>query len=205
MGEDIQLFTHGHPYVEIGGVKWATMNVGAKSVTDAGLYFAWGEIRGYKPEEFGDMKVFTSSDYKFYDGLYYNKYNGKDKLDTLQLQDDPVHVAWRGGWRLPTTTELSRLLIAARREWVFDYNGSHVNGLLFRDESNPTNELFLPSTGFAYKDRLFDSHLQGHYWAANLGHDTDHAASKLFISHDGAVVGYGSGRTYGFSVRGVLG
>lgn len=30
----------GHEYVEIGGVKWATMNVGASSITDTGQYFA---------------------------------------------------------------------------------------------------------------------------------------------------------------------
>ena len=28
-----------HDYVEIGGIKWATMNIGATSVTDYGLYF----------------------------------------------------------------------------------------------------------------------------------------------------------------------
>ena len=32
----------GHDYVEINGLKWATMNIGASSVTDYGLYFQWG-------------------------------------------------------------------------------------------------------------------------------------------------------------------
>ncbi len=32
-------------YVDLGlSVKWATMNIGAESVTDYGVYFAWGEI-----------------------------------------------------------------------------------------------------------------------------------------------------------------
>ena len=30
----------GHEYVEIGGLKWATMNVGASQPSDYGLYFA---------------------------------------------------------------------------------------------------------------------------------------------------------------------
>ena len=35
----IVIDTNGHDYVEIGGIKWATMNIGANSVTDTGLYF----------------------------------------------------------------------------------------------------------------------------------------------------------------------
>jgi hypothetical protein len=35
--------SNGHDYVEIGGIKWATMNVGATKVTDVGLYFQWGD------------------------------------------------------------------------------------------------------------------------------------------------------------------
>ena len=30
----------GHKYVEIGGLKWATMNIGASQPSDYGLYFA---------------------------------------------------------------------------------------------------------------------------------------------------------------------
>lgn len=36
-----------HTCVEIGGIKWATMNIGASEVTDYGLWFAWGETQGY--------------------------------------------------------------------------------------------------------------------------------------------------------------
>lgn len=38
---------NGHEYVDLGlpsGLKWATCNVGAKSPSDYGSYFAWGEI-----------------------------------------------------------------------------------------------------------------------------------------------------------------
>lgn len=42
----------GHEFVEIGGLKWATMNVGAKSVADMketayGDFYAWGETCTY--------------------------------------------------------------------------------------------------------------------------------------------------------------
>ena len=38
--------SNGYGYVDLGlpsGTLWATMNVGADSITDNGLYFAWGE------------------------------------------------------------------------------------------------------------------------------------------------------------------
>ena len=34
---------NGHEYVEIGGIKWATMNVGASSETDYGNYYQYGK------------------------------------------------------------------------------------------------------------------------------------------------------------------
>ena len=44
---------NGHQYVEIGGLKWATMNIGASQPSDYGLYFAWGETQGYTAEQVG--------------------------------------------------------------------------------------------------------------------------------------------------------
>jgi len=37
----------GHDYIEINGIKWATVDIGADSPTDAGLYFQWGDTQGY--------------------------------------------------------------------------------------------------------------------------------------------------------------
>lgn len=45
---------NGHDYVEIGGIKWATMNIGANSVTDTGLYFQWGDTQGYAADQIGN-------------------------------------------------------------------------------------------------------------------------------------------------------
>lgn len=37
-------------YVEIAGIKWGLKNVGAESVTDVGLYFQWGDGKGFTSE-----------------------------------------------------------------------------------------------------------------------------------------------------------
>lgn len=49
-GEDTSI--NDHEFVEIGGIKWATMNVGATTVADSwetsyGDFYAWGEIDTY--------------------------------------------------------------------------------------------------------------------------------------------------------------
>ena len=62
----IRHFHNGHEYIEIGGIKWATMNVGADKPTDSGLYFAWGEIVGYTAEQINkEEKTFGWADYKY--------------------------------------------------------------------------------------------------------------------------------------------
>ena len=63
---------NGHEYVEIGGLKWATMNVGATAVTDNGLYFQWGDTQGYTAEQVGNgegqknFKANADGTYTFY-------------------------------------------------------------------------------------------------------------------------------------------
>ena len=54
------------PYVEINGLKWATMNVGATSATEAGKYFMWGETTGITP---------SGSSFSFPDSKYYSADN----------------------------------------------------------------------------------------------------------------------------------
>ena len=60
-----------YDYVEIGGIKWATMNVGATGITDYGLYFQWGDTQGYTRSQIGSgegKKYFGWADYKYCSG-----------------------------------------------------------------------------------------------------------------------------------------
>ena len=112
-----------HDFVEIGGIKWATMNVGATGVTDYGLYFQWGDTQGYTAAQVGSgegQKEFDSDfcDYRFLNGCIdwdaepdygLTKYTNADGLTTLQASDDAVTAAWGGSWRMPTTAEFQAL------------------------------------------------------------------------------------------------
>ncbi len=51
-----------HEYVEINGLKWATMNIGATNATENGKYFMWGEITGLTSDKISST-YFPSSQY----------------------------------------------------------------------------------------------------------------------------------------------
>ena len=121
----------GHPWVEIGGVKWATMNVGATSEaggynTCAGDWFAWGATDTwytgisswgtYSPVFSGwiDGKSagYAQSTAQYYDGSAYTKYISTDGLTVLDTGDDPATVNWGNGWRTPTKEEFAALYAA---------------------------------------------------------------------------------------------
>jgi hypothetical protein len=142
---------NGHDYVEIGGLKWATMNIGASSITDGGLYFQWGDTQGYTAEQAGSgegKKHFELDDYKYYDfeNEVYTKYNSTDNLITLQPSDDAVTAAWGGSWRMPTIEELEALFNSVNIEQVSNYQGTNISGLVATDKTDSNKTLFFPHT-----------------------------------------------------------
>ena len=108
--------TDGHEWVEIGGVKWATMNVGATSVAGSpstcyGDYYAWGEteprytgiaINGANSVTFAGWKSDHSSGYSSSD---FPTYTGT----TLDAAHDVATQNWGSSWRTPTTAEFKAL------------------------------------------------------------------------------------------------
>lgn len=57
----------GHEYVDLGlpsGTLWATCNVGASKPEEYGLYFAWGETKGYTSDT-SDGHSFDEANYKW--------------------------------------------------------------------------------------------------------------------------------------------
>ena len=135
---------NGHQYVDLGlpsGTLWATMNVGANSETDKGLYFGWGETEGYEtiPNVFnGEYKN------KWYDGYNsYTKYNETDNKTNLDLEDDAAHVNWGGNWHIPTREQLQELLDNTTVE--VHSNDSPAYILLKSNINN--NTLYFVSTG----------------------------------------------------------
>lgn len=118
-------FANGYNYVDLGlpsGLLWADRNVGAASPESTGLYFQWGDIKGYKDPsalDGGDTpRIFDWTTYKYgsYDssaapnyGL--TKYNNSDIVSktNLDVEDDAARISMGGDWRIPSAADIVEL------------------------------------------------------------------------------------------------
>ena len=191
-------FHHGHEYVEIGGIKWATCNVGAEKETDDGKYFAWGETKGFIN---ASEKRFTWEDYKF--GFDTSKYNETDGKTVLEPIDDAVASAWGNGWRMPTRDEFIVLGKATNSKWVTNYKGSGVNGFIFTDKEDLSKKLFIPACGYCGNGGVSNVGSFGIYWSSSLSSNVQYAY-YLYFNDDLVGWQFDSSRYYGFPVRGVV-
>ncbi len=212
---------YGREYVDMGfGVLWATCNVGASNPWEYGLYFAWGETKGY------DRDVKHNFDWKDY-GLCFGtndsmikyctdpSYGIVDNKTVLEGEDDAATANWGPGWRMPTREELELLAACCKWKWKTNYKGSGVNGFEATSKVNG-NKLFLPATSYRfqtdkanqYEFKTPDGYLtlwRGYYWSTSLSTKYNTGAFVLECGHNqttGAKLD-DMGRMFGISVRAV--
>ncbi len=214
-------------YVEIGGVKWATKNLGAEKETDYGYYFAWGGTVAYaysdsdsqwKSVKDGSVLSdgFSQANAPFYESSAYTKYTNSDSRTVLEPGDDAATALLGDGWRMPTTEEFKALYDAC-------LNGSYdkttnpsgasasvgkgvywcasydgVAGCLFCDG---TNKLFFPAAGNGYGTSLKYAGSNGNYWSSSLYTDDTGRAYYLYFYSGGVTPQYSGSRYLGFPVR----
>jgi hypothetical protein len=199
--------TPTHDYVEIGGIKWATMNVGANSVTDTGLYFQWGDTQGYTAAQVGEgegQKYFGENDYIYYNNGSYTKYNEGDSLITLESTDDAVKAAWGGNWRMPTVSEFIALGEAVTSAWTADYQGSGVAGVVLTSNADGAT-LFFPACGGAGYGGVNNVGSDGFYWSSSLNTDCGYSGAYCWQFDSNSMYwDNGNSRYLGYNVRGVL-
>jgi hypothetical protein len=193
----------GHAYVEIAGLKWATMNIGANNITDYGLYFQWGDTAGYTASQVGSgsgQKYFGWADYKYGnpDDTGITKYNSTDGKTVLDLSDDAARANWGGAWRMPTTAEFQALGNAVNATWTASYQGSGVAGLVCTDKTDSSKVLFFPAAGYCGSGSMRT--VGGGCWSSSLN-NVRNACYLFFISRNSSW-GYRNSRYYGFPVRG---
>ena len=187
--------------VDLGlSVKWANMNVGAKSPEDYGDYFAWGEV---SPKRYYG----TYSKYKHFDAKCYRKYNyvsfgGSSVMDDclrLQASDDAATKRMGKGWRMPTEDEMNELLDTAK--CVISMGKLNVTLGLWVTRRKPKNDvkkskqqhaaekndsLFLPLAGYRdYGTYRFFPGTQCFYWTSTLlTQDSLASAKKDSLAED---------------------
>lgn len=201
------------------GTKWANMNVGAEKPSDYGLYFAWGETKGYATAS-SNGRQFNWASYKWMNSgqsawQQINKYqvidgmtngcwysNGAfigDRNDMLALEDDAAHVNWGGEWVMPSKLEIAELLDYTTSEWT-TLNG--IYGRIFTSLINGKS-IFLPAAGNWENDALKYQSTMGTYWTSSVDPDyTSMGCCILFSS--GSYDGYSYIRCSGFSIRPII-
>lgn len=201
----------GHDYVEIGGLKWATMNIGASQPSDYGLFFQWGDTSGYTASEVGSgegQKYFGWADYKYGNGssspgaVGMTKYNATDGLATLEAVDDAAVANWGGSWRMPTTAEFQALGAAVNTAWT---QVNNVYGILCTDKTDSSKTLFFPAAGYCSSGSVDEVGDYGGYWSSSLNSDNRRNAYSLGFRSNNALWKGTSDRFYGFAVRPVVG
>ena len=203
MSKSITINQHnGHEFVEIAGIKWATCNVGAEKPTDMGLYFQWGDRKGYTADEVGKIKRFDMNHYKHHNGKRISKYTEFDNKHVLGLSDDAAFAYMGHGWRMPTQDDFRCLLENTTHRWTDNYQNSGVRGMVLTDVTDDTKELFFPSAGHCYKDRIHYVYKCGCYWSRLLD---EVVGDAFYMYFDDETVECNSAavRHYGFPVRGV--
>lgn len=211
----------GREAVDLGlSVKWANMNVGASSITDYGLFFAWGETVGYSSDPVNyryDNRTFDRTSYKYFtrtdptdyysDGTYDSSiYNSDGVLKAWTgATYDAARVNWGGTWRMPTQAECKELLdtryYPESYEWAWqtDYLGSGHNGFLVTCLAN-NNSIFLPAAGMRSGNDFGGAGSYGYYWSSSVVTEDTSQAYNLPLS-SGSYYMANFYRYVGYSIR----
>ena len=167
----------GHEYVEIAGLKWSTMNLGATGLTDYGLYYQWGDTQGYTSGQCGSesgQKYFGWEDYKHWTGNTgsgdsgFTKYNETDDKRVLEPSDDAAQASWGGNWRIPTAEEFAAFGLAVNTAWTYNYNETGVGGLICTDKTDSSKVVFLPAGGFCASGKYKLDGPKCCYWSSSM-------------------------------------
>ncbi len=149
-------YENGYAYVDLclpSGLKWATMNVGASSVTDYGKYYAWGETKAYGEEDQTNARNYSyagSYTKTYYDwntykwskddnGGSFSKYTTSSKT-TLDPEDDAATQNWGGAWHMPTIEEQKELVNNCYCVCTSSYNGSGIAGYIVYAVKSPSDK-----------------------------------------------------------------
>ena len=197
---------NGFEYIDLGlpsGTKWAKYNVGANSETDYGLYFAWGENKGYNSPN--GAKTFDRRNYKFSNTSffsYFTKYNSTDGKAVLDLCDDAAHIHMGGKWHMPSNEQIKELITNTEATWEANYNGSGASGELLTSNINGSN-LFLPACACLFNESsiLLDSY--GRFWSNSISFSSIGQSFYLGF-HSNTMCFYDGFRYIGRCVRGVF-
>ena len=198
-GKDGVYVISGHKFVDLGlpsGLLWATRNVGAEVMFEAGNYYSWGEIE--------PKNKYTLATYKWFDGDEFTKYTKEDGKCVLDAADDVATVKWGKKCRLPKFAEAIELVTKCKWEWQLSYYNESRSGYLVTGPNG--NSIFLPAAGSNTGSLIQWSNENGSYLLKDItpSRNNDHVDVLHFNELDitpTELSSTGSYRVWGHSAR----
>ena len=204
---DNGISNNGYDYVDLGlpsGTLWATCNVGTSKPSESGLYFQWGDTKGYTKEQVGKDKEFNWPNYKFgidESSSLFSKYTYPG--DILELEDDAAHVNMGGDWHIPSPNQIKELINNTTREWIALDDG--ISGIKFISKKDASKFIIIPVAGCALGGSVDYRGSYGYIWSSTLSTLTNFYGKYLYLDLWGAKLYSGRLRWSGMPVRGVVG
>ncbi len=187
------------------GTIWASCNLGANTPFQEGLYYAWGETKGYAPADRHD----------FWWDNYLKEYNGNlrhwkscgtelDPLrnysipgsDRLPLEYDAANVALGDGWHIPTYIQFEELISYCDWEWT-TIGGT--SGYKVKSKVN-RNFIFLPANGYADGTMICGADEWG-YYMTSTAYSSTVGYERILYFFNGDKYWNFSSRYNGLSIR----
>ena len=148
-------------FVDLGlSVKWAKRNVGAKSATDFGGLFAFGDMTGVNPS-------IDPADYA--------------AANTYKTPNDLAYIGTGGKGMLPTADQFEELFRLCTTQWVEE---GGVAG--YKVTAKNGNSIFLPAAGKRVASTVSEEGLHGYYLTGSVNpSNTQFAIDYEFTSATG--------------------
>ena len=155
--------------VDLGlSVKWCNMNVNAKSITDYGTYFSWGELYG--------KTSYAKNAYQHYDSATDAPIHIGDNISGSKY--DVAHIVMGGNWRMPTMEECEELLAKCT------VKTATVNGQSVIEITGPNgNHIYLPKGGYKTRKGI-QNEGASYIWSATLSTVPDEHFKNDYDAHE---------------------
>lgn len=197
------------------GNLWASLNLGAGDVIDAGNLYAWAETTTRKPGFPYDWTTYkwvhwaTGSEFGLikYCNFYLSGDNGfTDDKTVIESSDDAAAQNLGDGWHIPTNRDWTELNDYC--DWTPESVGG-MNGWIVRSKFNTSDNnkvIFIPCSGYMNGTEMLDACLTGYYWSSELYSSANFMAYHFELgTEDNHELSKSLGRCYGMPIRPVKG